>query len=135
MALHLGSATTRFLHAIPTSQQPAPWILTVTFLCLTSGDLMAREPGSKTALDRYVAQPDDTYSWKVVNTFKSKGLTAFVIDLKSQTWRTKDEVNRTLWQHWLIVVKPDQVKFDTGHAVHRRGRTTAIRPDGQTNES
>jgi PhoPQ-activated pathogenicity-related protein len=73
------------------------------------------EPPSngKTPLDEYVAKPDSTYSWKVVNAIKGDGYTTFVIDLKSQTWRATPEVDRTVWQHWLTVVKPDVVKHDT----------------------
>jgi PhoPQ-activated pathogenicity-related protein len=62
----------------------------------------------ETALDRYVRKPDATYSWKVVNTVKGDGLTQFIVDLKSQTWRTEKDVNRPLWQHWLVIVKPEK---------------------------
>src|SRR5262249_31432970 len=40
------------------------------------------------------------------------GYTTFVLDLKSQTWRTRKEVDRTVWQHWLVITKPDSVKSD-----------------------
>ena len=68
----------------------------------------------RTALDDYVAAPDDTYSWKILSKQSAGGMTAYIIDLKSQTWLTEDEVNRTVWQHWLTVVKPDGAKADTG---------------------
>jgi PhoPQ-activated pathogenicity-related protein len=71
------------------------------------------EPVKKTPLDDYVAKPDPTYSWKVVKKIPGDGYTAFVVDLKSQTWRAQPEVDRPVWQHWLIVVKPDHVKYDT----------------------
>lgn len=32
--------------------------------------------------------------------------------MKSQTWRTKAEVNKPIWQHWVIITKPDRVKSD-----------------------
>jgi PhoPQ-activated pathogenicity-related protein len=64
--------------------------------------------GAETALDRYVRKPDSTYAWEVVREVKGDGVTQWVVDLKSQTWRTEKEVNRPVWQHWLIVVKPDQ---------------------------
>ena len=62
----------------------------------------------ETALDRYVAKPDPTYSWKVVRKTKEGDSTRFVIDLKSQTWRPTKDVDRPVWQHWLTVVKPDK---------------------------
>src|SRR5258705_4692397 len=36
-----------------------------------------------------------------------------MIDMISQSWLTTNEVNRPLWQHWLTLVKPDNVKSST----------------------
>ncbi len=74
-----------------------------------SNDVRSEE----TALDQYVAKPDASYTWSVVETVREPGLTTFIVDLKSQTWRTPDEVNRTLWQHWLVIAKPDGTQADT----------------------
>jgi PhoPQ-activated pathogenicity-related protein len=60
----------------------------------------------ETALDRYVAKPDPTYQWKVVSTATDNGLTTYIVDLQSQSWRSEKDVNRPLWQHWLSIVKP-----------------------------
>lgn len=73
-----------------------------------TGKLGAEE----TALDRYVKKPDATYSWKLVREVKGEGFTQYVLDMKSQTWRTKAEVNKPIWQHWVIITKPDRVKSD-----------------------
>ena len=67
-----------------------------------------------TALDRYVKKPDATYKYEIVNTVKGEGYTTFIVDLTSQTWRTPEEVNRTVWKHWLTIVKPDRVATSTG---------------------
>ena len=67
-----------------------------------------------TALDRYVASPDTNYSFRLANTIKGDGYTTYQIDLISQSWLTTNEVNRTLWQHWLTMVKPDKVSSTTG---------------------
>src|SRR5437868_5461421 len=67
----------------------------------------------KTALDAYIAQADPSYSWKLVKTLRGDGYTTFVVDLSSQTWRARPDVDRPLWQHWLTIVKPDEVKHDT----------------------
>src|SRR6478672_8997513 len=77
------------------------WVVTGVVL-LAGGRLGAGE----TALDRYVARPDPTYSWKIARTVPGKEVTQFVVDLKSQTWRTEQDVDRPVWQHWLTVVKP-----------------------------
>ncbi len=77
-----------------------------TFGLLAAACLCQSLVAAETALDRYVAKPDATYSWKVVATTKEGDSTRFIVDLKSQTWRTTDDVDRTVWQHWLTVVKP-----------------------------
>ncbi|HSO76125.1 MAG TPA: PhoPQ-activated protein PqaA family protein, partial [Blastocatellia bacterium] len=63
----------------------------------------------QTALDRYIAKPDPSYSWKLAATIPGQGFQGFVIDLTSQTWRSASEVDRPKWQHWLTIVKPDKV--------------------------
>ena len=66
-----------------------------------------------TPLDDYVAAPDASYRYDVVKTVKGPGYTAYIIDMISQSWRTKDEVDRPLWQHWLTIIRPDGAKADT----------------------
>jgi PhoPQ-activated pathogenicity-related protein len=60
----------------------------------------------ETALDRYVAKPDPTYSWKIERKMESRGAATYIVDLKSQTWRTPKEVDRPVWQHWLTIIRP-----------------------------
>jgi PhoPQ-activated pathogenicity-related protein len=71
------------------------------------------QAGDRTALDRYVAKADTNYSWRLANTIKGDGYTTFVIDMISQSWLTTNEVNRTLWQHWLTLVVPDKIDSST----------------------
>lgn len=84
-----------------------------------SGTAVAEKPTStenlpaETALDRYLANGDDTYRWELVNTIKGDGYTMYVIDMTSQTWRTTKDVDRTVWKHWINIIKPDEVKYDT----------------------
>jgi len=66
-----------------------------------------------TALDDYVAAPDASYKYTVEKIIEAAGYKAYVIDMTSQTWRSKDEVDRPQWQHWLTVVKPDKATGDT----------------------
>ena len=69
--------------------------------------------GERTALDRYVQAPDTNYSFRLASTIKGEGYTTYVIDMTSQSWLTTNEVNRTLWQHWLTLVKPDKISGST----------------------
>src|SRR5690349_25065590 len=50
--------------------------------------------GAKTtALDRYIAKPDTNYSYKLVNTIRGEGHTAYLLEMHSQAWLTTNEVN------------------------------------------
>jgi PhoPQ-activated pathogenicity-related protein len=79
-------------------------------LCVVVIALVGEIPlrADETALDRYVAKPDPTYEWKVVRTVETGGQTQFIVDLKSQTWRSTKDVDRPVWQHWLMIVKPSK---------------------------
>lgn len=71
--------------------------------------------GSKeTALDRYVQAPDPSYKFELVSTISGEGYKAYVLDLTSQTWNSPVPADRTVWKHWLTVVRPDRVDYSTG---------------------
>jgi PhoPQ-activated pathogenicity-related protein len=69
---------------------------------------------SETALDRYVAQPDASFAWKVLRELPAEGVTATLLEMTSQKWLTEKEVERPLWTHWLTVVRPAQITSDIG---------------------
>ena len=73
-----------------------------------------RDARKQTALDRYVYKPDPNYGYKLVNTTKGDGYTAYVLELTSQQWRLPEEVDRPLWMHWLTIIQPDKVGTATG---------------------
>src|SRR5262249_22389131 len=79
-------------------------VVSVAVVCFGAKVVFAEGTG----LGRYVAKPDSTYSWKVVKKTKEGDTTRFVVDLKSQTWRTTKDVDRPVWQHWLTIIKPDK---------------------------
>lgn len=74
----------------------------------------AHEASARTALDVYVAAPDSAYEWTLQATLEGAGVRAHVLELVSQSWLTADEVDRTLWKHWLTVYAPDEIEADTG---------------------
>src|SRR6266496_5458235 len=63
----------------------------------------------RTALDDYVARADTNYSYHLVTNFPGPNQTTFVLEMTSQAWLTTNEVDRPLWKHWLLIVKPDEV--------------------------
>ena len=82
-------------------------------LCALVLPTAAAEAPKKTQLDDYLAKPDPTYAWKLVKTISGYGVTSYVLDLKSQTWRSTAEVDRPVWQHRLTITRPDKVTSDT----------------------
>jgi PhoPQ-activated pathogenicity-related protein len=70
-----------------------------------------------TALDRYVARPDPHYRYELIRTFSGAGYTGYVLSLTSQQWRTAREVDRPIWRHWLVIVRPDRIATHTGLLV------------------
>jgi PhoPQ-activated pathogenicity-related protein len=88
----------------------------------------AADAPKKTPLDDYLAKPDPTYAWKLVRTVPGDGVTSYVLDLKSQTWRSASEVDRPVWQHWLTITKPDKVTSDTALLTIGGGRNGSEAP-------
>jgi len=72
----------------------------------------ARTASPQTALDRYVAAPDPSFTWKAVRELPAEGATATLIEMTSQRWLTEQEVERPLWTHWISVVRPPVLKSD-----------------------
>ena len=66
----------------------------------------------KTALDKYVYEPDSHYTYELVKTIDGDGYTGHVLKMTSQQWLTSKEVNQPVWWHWLTIVVPDVVRHD-----------------------
>jgi PhoPQ-activated pathogenicity-related protein len=84
----------------------------------------------ETALDRYVAKPDPAYAWKLVREAAGNPVTQYVLDLKSQAWRSERDVNRTVWQHWLTIVKPQKAASSTAFLFNSGGNNSDRPPKG-----
>jgi PhoPQ-activated pathogenicity-related protein len=83
-----------------------------------------------TPLDDYVAKPDASYRYSLVNTIDNPLGKVYQIDMKSQTWRTEKEVNRTLWQHWVNIIVPNDVTSDTALLCINGGSNKSTKPPG-----
>ncbi len=102
----------------------------IAHIFISSQSAVARDPApAQTALDQYIAKPDASYQWKVASVKRGEGYTTFVIDLKSQSWRSEPEVDRTLWEHWLTIVKPDGVQAKTAMLLISGGGNKGGAPD------
>ncbi len=78
------------------------------FLSFAAGSSAAR-----LALDDYVARPDPVYNWKLVRKIAVGDGHGYVLEMTSQKWLTRAEVNRPVWTHWVNIVLPAQVKHST----------------------
>jgi PhoPQ-activated pathogenicity-related protein len=85
----------------------------VVLVALGPLDAVSADQPELTPLDRYVAAPDPNYSYKLVNSVPGDGFTTYVLEMTSQAWLTTNEVNRTLWKHWMTLIKPNNVSSST----------------------
>jgi PhoPQ-activated pathogenicity-related protein len=102
-------------------------LLSAAFI-LCSLALPATAAPKRTPLDDYIAKPDPAYAWKLVKTVPGDGVTSYVLDLTSQTWRSTPEVDRPVWRHWLTITKPDKVTSDTALLAIGGGRNGGEAP-------
>ncbi len=96
-----------------------------TFTALAQAPAPAND---RTALDKYVEAPDPTYKYELVNKVQGKGYTTYIIKMTSQTWRSTSEVDRNVWWHWMILVKPDEVKSDKSLLYISSGNNNSAAP-------
>ena len=86
--------------------------LVIPFISILLG--AGTQVGAAMALEDYVKKPDQAYRYELAKTMRGEGFTQYVLEMTSQTWLKPDEVDRTVWKHWLRIVKPDRVEHDTG---------------------
>ncbi len=82
----------------------------------------------QTALDRYVHAPDSHYHYELIQQTKHAGYTLYLLQMTSQKWRNSNEVNRTLWQHWITIYRPKQVRGTTGMLLISGGSNNGRQP-------
>jgi len=82
-------------------------------ICAFWAFLLVAIVAGATPLDDYVAAPDDTYEFgpEPVFTVTEDDYTAKIWPMKSQTWLTESEIDRPVWEHYLTIVEPTEVKY------------------------
>jgi PhoPQ-activated pathogenicity-related protein len=83
---------------------------------------------SETALDRYVAAPDSHFDFTAVADLPSVGARVTLLDMTSQQWLTRNEVQDPIWRHWLIVIRPPSVRSDIALLFITGGANDKPRP-------
>ena len=84
----------------------------------------------QTALDEYVHSIDESFEYKLIKTISGEGYKTYIVDLTSQSYLTKNDIDRTEWKHWLIIVSPDVIKHQTGMLVIGAGDNDGKIPQG-----
>lgn len=91
--------------------------LLACLIALSTSIALAQDHMRKTALptplDAYVATPDDAFKYEVVNEEVRDDWASYTLHLVSQRYLTEAEVDRPLWEHWVTVVVPKDVKHST----------------------
>ena len=62
----------------------------------------AADPSPK-ELDEYMALPDDSYGWKIVQKSEPGGRHVFLVEMTSQTW------HEVMWKHYMYIVEPSKM--------------------------
>ncbi|MFO1350717.1 MAG: PhoPQ-activated protein PqaA family protein [Gammaproteobacteria bacterium] len=70
---------------------------------------------AQTALDRYIAKPEPDFSWQEYAVDHKLVADTYFIKLVSQRWRSAAEVDRSIWEHELIVIVPNFLLCNSDH--------------------
>ncbi|MBN2307910.1 MAG: hypothetical protein JXR94_03005, partial [Candidatus Hydrogenedentes bacterium] len=118
-------------------------MMAAAILCVS----LALCAGADTALDEYVARPDSSYAIEADSSFQHQIMdpdpvsdaiigecTVYIGKMTSQTWRAPDEVDRTLWEHWLLVIVPPQIQSRTALLWIGGGKNTDGAPTELTRD-
>src|SRR5258707_2041368 len=95
-----------------------------------ASSVVDRSAAEVTALDRYVSAPDTNYTFHLVRSIPGKDQTTFILEMTSQAWLTTKEVDRPLWKHWLILVRPDKIGASTSLLFISGGANDGKEPKG-----
>ena len=104
---------------------------TLMLLSVSTLPLAAQQPDSKyrTALDDYLHKPDPAYKWEVVKTIEGPAAKTVIIKLTSQSWRTEKEVDRTVWEHAVVITKPNKLTSNKAFLMISGGSNERPMPD------
>ncbi len=87
------------------------------------------------ALEDYVALEDTSFNFYAVDTLFGTNYTNYILYMSSQSWRNLNEVDRTLWEHWVSIVIPSEVYYDKALLFINGGSNSPDPPGGTFEES
>ncbi len=102
---------------------------TAVVMLLSFQSLIQAQQIAQTAIDQYVQTADSTFRWEIVRQTKSEGLTSVIVDMTSQTWLTKEQVDKPVWKHWVNIAIPDEIRTDAALLMISGGSSDSGPPD------
>jgi PhoPQ-activated pathogenicity-related protein len=104
---------------------------TLMLISVSALPLAAQQPRTKdrTPLDDYLEKPDPAYKWEVVKTVEGPVAKTTIIKLTSQSWRTSKEVNRTVWEHAVVISKPNKLTSNKAFLMISGGSNESRMPE------
>jgi PhoPQ-activated pathogenicity-related protein len=80
-------------------------------------------------LDDYVNNIDPYTGYTLESTEVGLGYTSHILNLTSQKWLTDSEVDHPIWQHWIVVIVPWEVNYETAFLLINGGGNDINPPD------
>ena len=88
----------------------------------------------RNAIDAYVAAKDRSFDWRVAERVLRDGYETVLIDMTSQRWLKKKEVDRQLWRHRLILTVPNQLHTSEIAFLYISGGSNDETPQRESSE-
>ena len=82
-----------------------------------------------TILDNYINTIDPITNYSLVTSQIENDYSIYILDLDSQHWLTDNEVDREIWQHWIILVVPEVIEYETSFLLIDGGSNSENPPD------
>ncbi|MDR1963861.1 MAG: PhoPQ-activated pathogenicity-related family protein [Planctomycetaceae bacterium] len=105
-------------------------ILLMTVLILFSGVLNAETPAPISAtdpsppdLDAYIAIPDSSFHWEVIEKVENNNENSYLLEMTSQTW------HNIPWKHYLLIVIPNKLECTDHAALYITGKSIGNKPN------
>ena len=97
----------------------------ISTLIMLTGFLFSQS----SVLDDYINNVDPYTEYSVVSSETGFGYTSYVLDLTSQKWLTDAEVDHPVWQHWIVLIVPWEVDYETAFLLINGGGNDLTPPD------
>ena len=75
------------------------------------------------AFFKYIEREEPEYKWEIHDSFSHEGVTAYPVELTSQTWQG------ITWKHWLYIFEPDNVRINSKVLLFVTGGSNGSRPN------